>query len=472
MSKKRDEYHILKPARPIDLEYVQRLSEDKRLALLSILTHTDFEECPNFRSQIAFVRDALEQNGRVDITHRELGGVFGCHHHSIQKQLQKIAGTVKANGRPNLLSPEARQRIVQMVTKAYGWNEPVTIDEILDELETKFNISLSSDTLWHIIQRMPEIKVVTGIPMEKERIMVRLEVLQDYAKRLKAMIEGIPREFVVNMDETGCADFVDAREQKVLVPSTCERTSIPIPSDRSEKRATLVGGIAADGVGLKPLIILPRKTIAKELEIMGYTEDKYMFVHQENGFITKARFQEWILKILIPYFERRRQETGYAGRALLLLDGCRCHKTDEIAAELQRANIELLIIPAHSSHMIQALDLGIFGVFKLFKKKRLAIKLYEHQTGQVIKMCDAWQRATIPRNVVGAFRRAGLVAMPVPGRDHVYFLTFREEEAKVLKEYFPDDQIIEDEALASAGGRYYPNRDPSWPSATQRVRLC
>jgi hypothetical protein len=59
--------------------------------------------------------------------------------------------------------------------------------------------------------------------------------------------------------------------------------------------------------------------------------------------------------------------------------------------------------------------LGIFGVFKLFgkRKPRFAVmSTFEHQTAQVIKMCDAWETATIPRNVVEAFRAAGLVPYP------------------------------------------------------------
>jgi hypothetical protein len=33
----------LKPAKPVDLNYVQALPEPKRTALLAILTHSDFE---------------------------------------------------------------------------------------------------------------------------------------------------------------------------------------------------------------------------------------------------------------------------------------------------------------------------------------------------------------------------------------------------------------------------------------------
>jgi hypothetical protein len=62
------------------------------------------------------------------------------------------------------------------------------------------------------------------------------------------------------MDETGFSDFVDALIEKFIGPDAYLSEWIPIPADRTVKRATLVGGIATDCIPLKPLIILPRKT--------------------------------------------------------------------------------------------------------------------------------------------------------------------------------------------------------------------
>jgi hypothetical protein len=101
-----------------------------------------------------------------------------------------------------------------------------------------------------------------------------------------------------------------------------------------------------------------------------------------------------------------------------------------VRTELEQNKIVLLPIPPHTSDQIQALDLGIFGVFQLYYKKRVPITTYERQTAPVMKMCDAWQRATIPRNVVQAFRAAGLV--PVPGEGKRYYLRFSEEAATLF----------------------------------------
>jgi hypothetical protein len=135
----------------------------------------------------------------------------------------------------------------------------VTIDELVEQIDAKYGIAVSLDALWHILQRMAEIKVVEGIPVEKERILIRLEHIQYYLPKLKQQIKGATREFTANIDESGCTDFADAGKAKVVEPGDLANLTIPIPTNRAEKRATITAGIAGDGTALKPMIILPRK---------------------------------------------------------------------------------------------------------------------------------------------------------------------------------------------------------------------
>jgi hypothetical protein len=84
-NEQRSDPHALIPPKPVDMEFVQALPDAKHTALLAIVTHPDFGDSPNFRSQVASVRDAFEQYPEIDVTHRNIGGALGCHHHSIQQ---------------------------------------------------------------------------------------------------------------------------------------------------------------------------------------------------------------------------------------------------------------------------------------------------------------------------------------------------------------------------------------------------
>ena len=105
---------------------------------------------------------------------------------------------------------------------------------------------------------------------------------------------------------------------------------------------------------------------------------------------------------------RRRRESGYDGPALLLLDGCTCHDREALERKLEDENVLLMFIPPHSSDQIQVLDLGIFGVMKQRMAQIKTDVHLSHLSRQVVKSYNAWQIATLPSNISGAFRRAGI----------------------------------------------------------------
>jgi hypothetical protein len=51
---------------------------------------------------------------------------------------------------------------------------------------------------------MKAVKTTLGRPMEVERVAVNPDEIHEWFDRLSSVVEGIPREFVLNMDETGC----------------------------------------------------------------------------------------------------------------------------------------------------------------------------------------------------------------------------------------------------------------------------
>jgi hypothetical protein len=53
------EHQELTPAHAINLAFVHDLPEAKRVPLLAILIHTDFEDLSRFRDQVAYLQEAL-----------------------------------------------------------------------------------------------------------------------------------------------------------------------------------------------------------------------------------------------------------------------------------------------------------------------------------------------------------------------------------------------------------------------------
>jgi hypothetical protein len=151
------------------------------------------------------------------------------------------------------------------------------------------------------------------------------------------------------MDESDFFDYPDARRETVVVPADYPDNTIPIPFDRNTKMATMVAVIAAGGIALKPLIILPCKMIEVELILWGSDAQKVTFEYQENGFIMVTLFEKWVGAVLMPYFSAVRMRTCYNGPAIVILDGCMCHAIERIQVGLRAKRIYLAPLPPHSS---------------------------------------------------------------------------------------------------------------------------
>jgi hypothetical protein len=400
--------HELVPAKAVDLDWVAGLSEEKRVPLLAILTHTNFEDCLFFRMQLRFIFAALEDHPHTHVTYHDLAQLFNCNVGSIAYQVGRLKDHIQPIGRPRLLTPEAYLMISRLVTEAYTRREPITILYLIEQVQYFFDINVSQNTMAHILRRVPDVKMITGIPLDRSRVMADPHAIDAFYENIRPLIDGVPRAFIVNIDESGFADYPDSRRETVVVPSDYPNDTIPLPFDRNTKRATMVAAIAADGSALKPLIIVPRKTIEMELLLWGYDAQKVIFEYQENGFITIKLFEKWLSMVLLPYISACRARTGYQGRAVLLLDGCACHAIERLRGDLQTMGISLAPIPPHSSDQVQPLDLGVFGTVKRWSLAPIS-GAYSRQTAQAMRMFDAWQRATVPRVVVAAFRAAGFV---------------------------------------------------------------
>ncbi len=100
---------------------------------------------------------------------------------------------------------------------------------------------------------------------------------------------------------------------------------------------------------------------------------------------------QWLQQILVPY--RTSLNKGNQ-RILLFLDGASTHAVDNCLNYCQQNNIRCFVLPAHTSHLLQPLDLGIFGPYKANYRKAISSHalddvynpLVPEATGQRVKM--------------------------------------------------------------------------------------
>ena len=112
---------------------------------------------------------------------------------------------------------------------------------------------------------------------------------------------------------------------------------------------------------------------------------------------------QWFIKVFPP-----------ARPVLLIEDGHGSHISIELI-ELARANeVYLLCLPAHTTHILQPLDVGVFKSFKTFFSKVCHKYLTKHPgrviTADVIAslIVEVWPQSMTPLNIMGGFRKCGI----------------------------------------------------------------
>ena len=98
---------------------------------------------------------------------------------------------------------------------------------------------------------------------------------------------------------------------------------------------------------------------------------------------------------------------------LLLLDGDGSHITMEFCQYALAHNIHIMCLPAHSTHLLQPLDVGIFGPLQHYYGKAADTHMRDTRTG--IKKGTFWTfyryarvNTFLPKTIASAFRATGV----------------------------------------------------------------
>lgn len=123
-------------------------------------------------------------------------------------------------------------------------------------------------------------------------------------------------------------------------------------------------GVTASAEVLPPALIYQGKTAECHPRIKF--PKNWLVSHTESHWSTEDSIQEYVDKVLDPFFVRQRKKLGLASdhKALLIWDVYRPHRTDFILNLLASKNVCVLFIPACCTGELQPLDLTDNSLFK------------------------------------------------------------------------------------------------------------
>ncbi|SLM41441.1 HTH CenpB-type DNA-binding domain [Lasallia pustulata] len=243
---------------------------------------------------------------------------------------------------------------------------------------------LGEQWIARFLARHPELKSKYINPIEKERILATdPAILQHYFELYKSTKEqyDIDDENEWNMDEKGVAMGVIGKT-KVIIP----KRDIP--------------------QSLKPWVIFKGK------QHMKAWWDVFTTGHisvSENGWTDNDICFEWLKRC----FEPETRPTTPEKWRLLLFDGHASHLTGQAIDFCLEHKIVCFCLPAHATHLVQPLDVGVFAVLAHWYKTLIRERSRFNLTYQITKvdflelMQEARARAITKTNVIKAWEATG-----------------------------------------------------------------
>lgn len=171
-------------------------------------------------------------------------------------------------------------------------------------------------------------------------------------------IESVPPCLVFNMDETM---IVSSGTLKVIVPRNAKKAVVEELGKSEHITAAFL--ISAEGVSMVPFLIFPLKNLP--VSVFDFVQNEKIVVGgQCSGWMNIALFGAWV-KLFVSHVQKIKKKRDLEDqKSVLFLDAHSSRLNPEAIKLLQENNIMMVTFPAHSSHILQMLDLVINPVFK------------------------------------------------------------------------------------------------------------
>ncbi|KAK1837529.1 transposase [Colletotrichum chrysophilum] len=220
---------------------------------------------------------------------------------------------------------------------------------------------------------------------------------------------GIVDSDIYNFDKTG---FMMGQIASGMVVTSAERrsnTKMMQPGNR--EWVTVIQAISSLGYSVPPYIIVAGQYHLSTWYMESGLPRDWVIATSENGWTTNERGLDWL-----QHFDRHTKPRASGSYRLLIVDGHESHHAANFEMYCQENNIITLCMPAHSSHLLQPLDVGCFGPLKKAYGRQIEDKMRRGNT-HITKedffpaFREAFTQALTVKNIQGGFRGAGLVPL-------------------------------------------------------------
>lgn len=292
-----------------------------------------------------------------------------------KKGTASIVNAVETNQTPprQLLETQEEERILMTIEERQIHSDCMSGKDIRKLAETIFmervNSTYTFDKHWYqrFLKRHADVLSTGKIPsLTDERGELEYAAFEVYFEQVITALERlVDLRLLINMDESGFGSRPDkGKRKKCVFLKTCKTP--PVWREKTDGyHISWVAAITASCDLLRPVLITPRKT--QDPEFYQTFLPKFAdVIYSKSGYQTNITMLYWIENVLTPHVQRIREEIGNPeALVVLIMDGLLSHFHPSLKEKFDALSpIEIIPLPAHSSHFTQPCDASLFGATK------------------------------------------------------------------------------------------------------------
>lgn len=315
------------------------------------------------------LQDAVLKVKNKELTNYAASKLYGIPTSTLNDRVREKTG-IKSNslGRPPAISIEMEERLALGLKTMEKWGWGLSKSEVMEITEqfikqnnitSYFKDGKPGDDWFVLFRKRHNLSIKKPQPVEYLRKrMTDPFVIHEYFVLLEKTLKELnitDATRIWNLDETSVS--LDPSKTKVVggVGSPSTRTT----AGPGKENITVLATVNAAGEKMDPLIVF-KGAYVYDNWITKDNNTKYDFeisyAASKRGWMETDIFYNYFLKVLIPGFGEKRP-------VLLIYDGHSTHVDEKVVALAAKNDITILKLPAHTSHLLQPLDLAVFKCF-------------------------------------------------------------------------------------------------------------
>ncbi|XP_065639662.1 uncharacterized protein LOC136072385 [Hydra vulgaris] len=193
----------------------------------------------------------------------------------------------------------------------------------------------------------------------------RAAVICDSVNRFFSNLEETIKKFlpqnIINYDKTNLSD--DPKSKQMIFRKGTKHAKRVMNTSKSS--VSIIFACSADGVFLSPYTVYKAERLMDTWILGGPMDARYN--RTKSGWFDSHCFIDWMQTLVIPYF----RHVDNDALKILIGDNLACHLSIEVIEICEANNILMVFLPPNSTHLLQPLDLAVYGPIKSTWRKVL-----------------------------------------------------------------------------------------------------